>query len=70
MTIPGVNYYSALLIKSEIGGINRFPSAKQLCSYAGIIPSTYASGDKVSHGHIIKQGSKWLRWILAEVVEH
>ena len=36
MTIPGVGYYSALLIKSEIGDVKRFPSAKQLCSYAGL----------------------------------
>lgn len=70
MTIPGVGYYSALLIRSEIGDINRFPSAKQLCSYAGVIPSTYASGNTVFHGHITKQGSKWLRWIMAEVVTH
>lgn len=34
MTIPGVGYYSALMIKSEIGDVKRFPSAKQLCSYA------------------------------------
>ena len=70
MTVPGVGYYSALLIRSEIGDINRFPSAKKLCSYAGVIPSTYASGNTVFHGHITKQGSKWLRWIMAEVVIH
>jgi len=70
MTIPGVGYYSALLIKSEIGDVNRFPSAKQLCAYAGLIPSTYSSGDTTFHGHIIKQGSKWLRWITAEAIEH
>jgi len=58
--------YSALLIQSEIGDINRFPSAKQLWSYAGIIPSTYVSGDKIFHAHIIKLGSKWLRWILTK----
>ena len=25
MTIPGIGYYSALLVKSEVGDINRFP---------------------------------------------
>jgi len=70
MTIPGVGYYSALLIKSEIGDINRFPSAKQLCSYAGLTPSTYSSGNTTFHGHITKQGSKWLRWIAAEAIGH
>jgi len=70
MTIPGIGYYSALLVKSEIGDINRFPSAKQLCSYAGLIPSTYSSGNTTFHGHITKQGSKWLRWIAAEAIVH
>jgi transposase len=70
MTIPGVGYYSALLIKSEIGDVKRFPSAKQLCSYAGLVPSTYASGNTCYHGHITKQGSRWLRWILIEAAIH
>lgn len=70
MTIPGVGYYSALLIKSEIGDVKRFPSAKQLCSYAGLVPSTYASGNTCYHGHITKQGSRWLRWILIESAIH
>jgi transposase len=70
MTIPGVGYYSALMIESEIGDIRRFPSAKQLCSYAGLVPSTYASGNTCYHGHITKQGSRWLRWILIEAAIH
>jgi transposase len=32
MTIPGIGYYSALLIVSEIGDINRFPDSYHLCS--------------------------------------
>ena len=55
MTIPGMGYYSALLTKSEIGYVRRFPSTKQLCSYAGLVPSTYASGNACYHGHITKQ---------------
>lgn len=70
ITIPGIAYYSALLIKSEIGDINRFPSAKQLCSYSGLVPSTYSSGNTTFHGHITKQGSRWLRWILAQAMAH
>ncbi len=30
ITIPGIGYYSALLVKSEIGDINRFPFARAL----------------------------------------
>ncbi len=38
MTIPGIGYYSALLVMSEIGDINRFPDSSHLCSYAGLVP--------------------------------
>ncbi len=44
MTIPGVGYYSALLVKSEIGDISRFPDGEKLCSYAGLVPSVSSSG--------------------------
>jgi len=70
MTIPGMGYYSALLTRSEIGDVNRFHSAKQLCAYAGLVPSTHASGNACFHGHITKQGSRWLRWILIESAIH
>lgn len=68
MTIPGISFYSALMIKSEIGDISRFKSASKLCSYAGLIPSTYASADKVRHGRITKRGSKWLRKALINAI--
>lgn len=70
MTIPGVSYYSALLILSEVGEVSRFPDAKHLCSYAGLVPSVYSSGSKSFHGRITKQGSRWLRWICVEISIH
>ena len=69
-TIPGIGAYSALLIRSEIGDIQRFPDSRHLCSYAGLVPSVYASADKTRLGRLTKQGSAWLRWILVEVAVH
>ena len=66
MTIPGVGYYTALLVKSEIGDINRFSDGDRLCSYAGLVPSTHASGGAIRHGSITKEGSRWLRWVMVE----
>ena len=66
MTIPGIGYYSALVIVSEIVDINRFPDSYHVCSYAGLVPSTYSSGGITYHGTITKRGSKYLRWILLE----
>ena len=61
MTIRGIGYYSALLIVSEIGDINRFSDSYRLCSYAGLIPSTHSSGGIITyHGSITKRGSKYL----------
>jgi transposase len=68
MTIPGIGYYSALMIMSEIGDIERFASANKLCAYAGLIPSTYASADKIRTGRITKRGSKWLRKTLIDAI--
>jgi len=67
MSIPGISFYSALFIISEIGDINRFPDSGHLVSYAGLAPSTRSSGNKVYHGPITKQGSSYLRWILTQV---
>ncbi len=69
-SIPGISYVSALTIIAEVGDINRFPSAKQLMGYAGLVPSTYSSGDITRHGRITKTGSKWLRYIMIEIAHH
>ena len=55
MSIPGISFYSALFILSEIGDINRFPDSGHLVSYAGLAPSTRSSGNKVYHGLVTKQ---------------
>ncbi len=70
MSMPGISYYSALLVLSEIGEIERFPSSSQLCSYAGLVPSVYSSGGVTRMGRITKTGSTYLRWILVENAMH
>lgn len=67
--VPGIGYYSALLVKSEIGNIDRFPLGERLCSYAGLVLSTRASGVKVRYGAITKEGSRWLRWVMVQAAQ-
>jgi len=62
-TVPGIGYFSALLIYAEIGDIKRFPNSKKICSYAGLVPSVRQSGNKVITGKITKEGNKLLRWL-------
>jgi len=45
-------------------------SSEELCAYAGLVPSTYNSGGRVFRGRIIKQGNKWLGWVVIEAVPH
>lgn len=65
-TMPGIGYFTALLVVAEIGDVNRFLSSKKLCSYAGLVPSIRQSGDVVRTGHITKQGSKLIRWAMIQ----
>ena len=62
LSLTGVGVYSALLIKSEIGDVRRFPNYKKLIAWAGLAPSLYQSGSIERHGRITKQGSRMLRW--------
>jgi transposase len=68
-SIPGIGPFFSLLILYEIDDISRFRDEKKLCSYAGLVPSTHASGGKVFHGRITKTGNKWLRWATIEAAQ-
>ena len=65
---PGIGTFFSVLIKTEVGTIERFANSARFCSYAGVVPSTESSGGKVWHGRIIKQSNRWLRWALVEAV--
>jgi len=66
MQMKGIDFYSALVILNEVGDVTRFPSAKHLTSYAGLVPKIYQSGDVARTGHIHKQGPKALRAIMGQ----
>ena len=68
MTIPGINFYTASAILSEIGTVNRFTNKERFASYTGLIPSEHSSGEKVIKGHITKHGPSLLRFFLVETV--
>jgi transposase len=68
-SIPGIGDILAVTIRYEIDNISRFVSSSKLCSYAGLVPSTYSSGNRTFQGRITKQGNKWLRWALIEAAQ-
>jgi transposase len=68
ITIPGIGKFFSVLIAYEVDNIKRFMSEKKFAGYIGIIPSTYASGSRLAHGRITKQGNRYLRWALIEAI--
>ena len=69
-TVPGVGPIVAVTVLAVFADITRFPTAKHAASYAGLVASTYDSGDRVRHGHITRRGSKELRAMLCEAAHH
>jgi len=45
-TVPGLGAFLAVLVKVEIGDINRFSTSSHLCSYSELVPSTCSSGGR------------------------
>jgi len=66
MSHPGVGPVTALAFVLTIGDVRRFKKARQVASYLGLIPSEHSSGGKQRLGHISKQGSPLLRFLLVE----
>jgi len=69
-SIPGINYFSAMLIKTEIIDVQRFSSFNRLCAYAGLAPRVSQSANKTIHGPLNVNRRKHLQWILLENVYH
>jgi len=66
MTMPGIDYLTALTILSDIVNVRRFRTPWKLVSYAGLAPSRRDSGESMRRGGITKRGSRWLRHALVE----
>jgi transposase len=65
-TIPGVGVLTSATIYAWVGDVRRFPDAKALAAYAGLVPSIRQSGEVQRFGSITKTGSKALRATLVQ----
>jgi transposase len=66
MAIPGIGFLTAAVVLAEVGDGTRFAFADQLASWAGLTPTERSSDEHTRRGHISKQGSRWLRWVMVE----
>jgi len=65
-THPGVGDLTALTTVLVLGPVQRFPDARHVTSYAGVIPAEESSGRRQRFGHLTKQGNRLLRFLLVE----
>jgi transposase len=66
--IYGVGPITAAIFVAEIGDVTRFPTARHLCSWAGMTPKLHESDTHSYKGRITKQGSTIVRWAAMECV--
>lgn len=66
-TIPAVGERVAVTLYAWVGDIRRFPNARSLAAYAGLVPIVRQSGNsEARHGSITSEGSKQLRGVLVQ----
>jgi transposase len=69
MTHPGVGPLTALAFVLIIGRAERFQCGKQIAAYLGLVPLEDSSGNRRRLGHITKQGSSMLRFLMVEAAQ-
>lgn len=66
----GIGTLTAMLLIAEITDFRRFPDARALMAFLGLIPSENTSGEKHRGGSITKAGNTRIRKCLVEAVQH
>ena len=66
LTVPGIGPLTATTIYAWVGDVRRFPDAKALAAYAGLVPTVRQSGGVSIYGGITKQGAPALRITLVQ----
>ena len=66
----GIDTLTAILILAELHDFRRFPSARALMAYIGLVPGENSSGEKHRRGRITRTGNALVRRLLVETAWH
>lgn len=66
----GIETLTAMILLAELHDFRRFPSARALMAYLGLVPSEDSTGDRHHRGRITKTGNTLVRRILVEASWH
>ncbi|MFQ6018950.1 MAG: IS110 family transposase [Kiloniellaceae bacterium] len=64
--LPGVGDILGVVIVTEIGTMDRFPSPGHFASYAGTTPRVHASGGRIRYGRLRPDVNRYLKWAFIE----
>ncbi len=70
MTIPGVDYCTALTLIAALGDLSRFEDGDHAASYLGLTPSIKQSANTCHYGSITKRGNSHARWMLTQTAQN
>jgi len=66
----GIDTITAMTLVTELHGVERFHTARQMMAYLGLVPSENSSSDKTRRGGITKAGNSHVRRVLVESAWH
>ena len=64
MSIPHVGPMTAMVIRAEVGDINRFATIEQFISYCGLAPKVLQSSESMRHGKLNRASNRYLKYVL------
>jgi transposase len=69
-SLRGVGVITAVTLVAELGDLGRFPTARPLMAYVGLVPSEHSSGESQRRGRITKAGNSHVRHVLVQAAWH
>lgn len=66
----GVDTLTALLLLAELHDVQRFPTARALMAYLGLVPAEHSSGERHHRGSITRTGNTLARRLVIEAAWH
>jgi transposase len=66
----GIDTLTAMLMLAELHDVRRFPSARALMAYLGLVPGEDSTGEKHRRGRITRTGNALVRRLLVEAAWH
>ena len=66
----GIDTLTAMLLLAELHDVQRFPTARALMAYLGLVPGEHSSGERHRRGPITKTGNTLARRLVVEAAWH